>query len=163
RIALAACLLLDIFTTYGIHLRDLYGPDSLSRVADEELFAYLGRGGEKPNWYWSLFRGFDQPVLFDLSILLWVVVTGWIVAELRAGGSAPLPGVQPPRLSRLLAVWLGTSMLAVFGVWTRASSMPDTLEGAEADLIMLGAAVVPWLVASVLAMVAIRAEGRGIV
>ena len=45
RIGLAFFILLDILTTYGPHVHDLYGPDSLSRVGERDVFWYVGRGG----------------------------------------------------------------------------------------------------------------------
>src|SRR5262245_39636294 len=71
RIGLAAVLLADILTTYGPHVHDFYGPDSLTRVGDIDAFDNLGYAGASPSWSWSLWRGFGHPANLAVFVGAW--------------------------------------------------------------------------------------------
>jgi hypothetical protein len=74
RIGIAAVLLVDLLWNYWPHLHDFFGRDSLG---SPELFAWYGRA---PRWNWSLFRGVEEPPVFDVAMILWLAaVTGLLL------------------------------------------------------------------------------------
>lgn len=141
RIGLSLCLLLDILTTYGPHVHDFYGPDSLSRVGQRDVFGYVGRGGnygtddrDMASWYWSLWRGFNHPVTFGAALTGWIVLTFWIILRLRerqgwdVRSAAPLDGRGTPvSWAWLTGGWMAASAVGIVGFWASATTLPDAV------------------------------------
>jgi Vitamin K-dependent gamma-carboxylase len=148
RIALAIVMLADIALTYGPHVNDFYGPDSLARVGDRELFVYLLRSSERPSWYWSLFRGFGHPSNLVVFLAGWTVLSGWIICRLVDRDDAD-PAETIVSWNWLAGGWMLTAALASFGIWQRIESMPREVEIEWRALlrVCVGAAVI--LMASV--------------
>jgi hypothetical protein len=160
RIALCAVLLLDIFTTFGPHLRDFYGPDSLSRVADLDLFEYVVQGGHKPNWYWSLLRGLGHPLNFGLAVLCWLGLSVAAAGGLSRGRRSPGDGIAWPSPAWLMTAWSLATMAAVLGAWARLDPETSHIEPLSAALMQMGAVALPWLFVSGLWLFARRARSR---
>src|SRR5262249_46035095 len=170
RIGLGLCILLDILTTYAPHVHDLYGPDSLSRVGDRDVFWYVGRPGnyagdnrDMASWYWSIFRGFNHPVVFGFALFGSIFLSGWIICRLT---ERPWPGreTSPAYDGRgrtvswgwLLGGWMATATLALLGFWQSAVTLPDTVTIDVETSLQLGAAVVMVVVAAVFLFLAQR-------
>jgi hypothetical protein len=133
RIALALVMLADVLTTYGPHVNDFYGPDSLARVGERELFAHIIRGGERPSWYWSIFRGFGHPANLGAFLTCSVVLTGWAIlrmmdkSEPRSQGQL---GNEETLLSWnwLIGAWIVAATLSTIGLWQQFDSLPKEVE-----------------------------------
>src|SRR5262245_23522679 len=111
RIGIALVLLADILTTYGPHVNDFYGPDSLTRIGDRDVFASHIRGETRPPaWYWSLWRGLGHPVNFGFFLGGWVFLSGWITCRLA---DRLRPGDAPPFVSwsYLVGGWIVFTIL----------------------------------------------------
>src|SRR5207244_8371062 len=73
RIALAACLLVDIFTSYRPWLSAFFGGEGLGGA---RLFAFFG---EAPRLNWSLLRGPGDSLLSLVALATWVFTSLWLV------------------------------------------------------------------------------------
>jgi hypothetical protein len=100
RIGLAVVLLVDLLTSYGPHLHDLFGPDSLG---SSELFSSYT---QSPRWRWSIFRGFDHPLLSGLALGTWIVASLMLVCYRN-------------RFRIIWIIWLISGLLFQFGLWSR--------------------------------------------
>jgi hypothetical protein len=146
RIGLALVLLIDICTTYGPLVNDFYGPDSLSRVGERDVFGYVVRGGsyagpDRDNtvWFWSLWRGFDHPVNFGFALLTWVFLSGWIACRLTDRDQSQAGAVS---WRWLVGGWMVFGTLALLGFWRSAATLPDTVNVDIETSLQLGAAFV---------------------
>jgi hypothetical protein len=148
RIALALVMLVDIATTYGPHVSDFYGPDSLARVGDRELFIHLIRGGERPLWYWSLFRGFGHPSNLGVFLAGWAVLGGWIICRLVDRDESD-PAESVLSWNSLVGAWMLAAALSSFGLWQRIESLPNEVEMESRALLRSCAGAVVVLVVSV--------------
>src|ERR1700724_3679078 len=72
RIGMAACLLIDLLTTYRPHLLEYFGTEGLG---GSQMFAYFG---EAPRLNWSLLRGVGDPLLGTLALVTWTILTIWL-------------------------------------------------------------------------------------
>src|SRR5262249_50617128 len=135
RIGLAFVMLVDILTTYGPHVTDFYGPDSLARVGDTDLFGSTIQAGQlrgqtnRPEsyWYWSLWRGFGHPVNLGFFLAGWLVLTAWLACRLIDRGR---PGGEPPFVSweLLIGSWVTFATLAVIGFGARLETLPEEVD-----------------------------------
>jgi hypothetical protein len=153
RIGLAFVLLVDICTTYGPHVTDFYGPDSLSRVGERDVFGYVIRGGsyagpdrDNTAWFWSLWRGVDHPANFGFALVAWVFLSGWIICRLTEGARPQAAAASWPWL---VGGWMVCGTLALLGFWRSAATLPDTVTVDVETSLQLGAAFVGLACASV--------------
>src|SRR4051812_22330288 len=78
RIGLAACLLIDILTSYRPQLMEFFGNGGLG---GPRMFAYYG---DAPKLNWSLLRGFGDPLLEGLALATWLFLTAWLALDFWA-------------------------------------------------------------------------------
>ena len=107
RLGLAAVLLIDLLTSYGPYLLDLFGPNSLG---SSELFSWYT---QSPRWRWSIFCGFDHPLLTGLALGTWIV-------------SALMLVFYRNRFRTIWIIWLISGMLFQFGLWSREIAAEKT-------------------------------------
>lgn len=69
RIALAVCLLLDMWQTYWPDFETWF---TSAGLGGPKLFDYLCK---EPNWRWSLFRGVDNPDVLWTGFYIWIAST----------------------------------------------------------------------------------------
>ncbi len=123
RIGLAAVLLWDIVCVYWPLRHDFFGPDSLG---SPEIFAYLV---QDKKCYWSLLRGFADPLLSALALLAWLGSTAFVLVGLRARLGTNVP--DPPTLRWALVVWLVSVVVGVLGLWVRLAELPPPVGDAD--------------------------------
>jgi hypothetical protein len=139
RIGLAAVVFLDVLLTYFPQVHNFYGPDSLSRVGDEDAFAYVS---ELPHYNWSVLRGFGHPLNLSLALGVGFVATLWLLVGLPSRPD-PAGDPNPSGLRWGLVVWTAAAVCALLGVWARLRKIPDW-EGP----LRLASAAVAWLIAT---------------
>jgi len=131
RIGLAACLLLDILFSYLPRLHDLFGPDSLGTL---ELSAWWA---DAPRWSWSIFRGFDHPLISLLAMCIWVCTT-----VLIGIACCVQPDDSDRNCIRLACfAWTGAGSVYLLGLWGREFTAGRTLAGWLAPLAGMALAV----------------------
>jgi hypothetical protein len=147
---LAAVVLLDVVTSYLPYLNDFYGPNSLSRFDDHDLYAGLAKA---PKYNWSLLRGFGHPLNLTLALLISLATACWLLAELwprqQQAGSARVPG-----LSWVGVAWLASSVWLLLGLWARWRTVDS-----EGSLSLVSAALF-WLAATAFLAIALLAHVR---
>src|SRR5262245_6856772 len=75
RIAVAACLLIDILASYHSQLLNYFGQGGLG---GSRTFAYFG---EAPRLNWSLLRGFGDPLLSAVALGAWTILSAWLALD----------------------------------------------------------------------------------
>lgn len=114
RITLALCLLTDLLLTYGPHLHDYFGPDSLGAP---EIYAWRANA---PRLTWSLLRGIGDAQLSTIVLGLLGACTLWILGvSLAAVMTKPQAPAGRARPGLSLFVWSVTASLFTAGVWAR--------------------------------------------
>jgi hypothetical protein len=150
RIGMAACLLIDLLTTYGPHLPDYFGTGGLG---GSQMFAYYG---EAPRLNWSLLRGFGDPLLGTLALATWTVLTIWIALDFLGRLAARDKQHMPRRYGLSIILWLASAALVVLGVWSRSSKEAGEshrlLLSWQDDPTLLSCAFWTWVAATVLLM-----------
>ncbi len=152
RIGLALVLLVDLVSCYLPQLHEFYGPDSLTRVGDRDVFGWYARA---PRWNWSLLRGLGYPGNLTFSLLAWIGVSLWVLA-----GLGPRPAGRSTRHLRLaLPVWIVATLMSLLGGWSYLRGLPanalDAIPNLEGVLDLVAAGVV-WLTATAFLLLALR-------
>lgn len=112
RIALAAVLFCDVFTSYYPGRAMFFGPDSVGSL---ELYAYYARG---ERYHWSILRGPENDLNFTISLLAATGFLVWLGLQVRTRHFGDDP--QPPRTSPWAVVgWVFFSSVATAGFWVR--------------------------------------------
>jgi hypothetical protein len=122
RIGLAFIVLLDVVTSYLSAVNDYYGPDSLSRVDDLDVYGFLSRGS---HFGWSLLRGFGHPLNLALAFVISLTCAVWMLAGLWPRKGPPPPGGCVPDLRWGVVAWLASLAWLVLGSWARWRAVPE--------------------------------------
>jgi hypothetical protein len=130
RIGLAACLLIDIWTSYRPQLLDFFGQGGLG---GSQMFAYYGFA---PKLNWSLLRGFGDPLLGSVALVTWTVLSAWFVFDFGARLTARDAREIPPSNGWSVFWWMACGLFVVLGVWSR--SIKDAGESQAAWTVPLG-------------------------
>jgi hypothetical protein len=139
RIGLAFFLLLDVLTSFFPYVNDFYGPDSLTRFGDHDVFRYYAQA---PRWNWSILRGLGHPTNLILILPVAVALTCWVMAVLLARVRDPEPG---KRASGLIVGWTILATIAVLGFWGRLDTLAEPERGTALGPGCLIAAGILWL------------------
>jgi len=111
RIGVAACLVIDIVTSYRAHLEDFFGRGGLGGA---RTFAYYS---EAPKFNWSLLRGLGDPLLSTLAVGAWLALT--LVLALGMWDSWTMRRRLLPN-QRAIWAWLACATLVSIGAGARA-------------------------------------------
>jgi hypothetical protein len=150
RIGLAACLLIDILTSYRPHLAEFFGDGGLG---GPKLFGYYG---EAPHFHWSLLRGFGDPLLSALALGAWTLLTVCLLLDCWARRSADGRQSFWPAKS-WATVWLALGAVVVLGVCSRVFSEDTYFLGSwQNEPTMLAGAFWTWVVATTLLLIGWR-------
>jgi hypothetical protein len=144
RIALAACLLADLFLTYVPHFHENYGADSLGAPA---LFDYqfeFNTNKQEQRWYWSVLRGPADPLNRLALTVGWLLVSVWVVRGMSRRLRLWPAGEEPSNLRWGLGLWTVFSVLGLSGWWAQLKGGSD----AEHFLTLASGGLV-WGIASV--------------
>ncbi len=157
RVGVAACLLIDILTSYLPHLQDFFGTAGLGGT---EMFAYYG---EAPKLNWSLLRGFGDPLLGAFALVTWIALTAWLVLDFWAGrrsrrvvqkapesSSVTATEEQSTSMTWLVVSWFVSGIFVILGVWSRQEPALPMLHSWQDEPFLLTAALGAWVAATVL-------------
>jgi hypothetical protein len=164
RIGVAAVLTLDILCSYLPRVHDFFGPDSLSRIGERDVFAWYARA---PHYNWSLLRGLGHPLNLGFFLALWVGLSLWLLLGLGTRLAARAPKKDPVSFRWATVLWVPATVLALFGLWARLRTLPEVKPSASADLHEIAGsmiwytALVPWVVASLGLVLALWGRLRG--
>ena len=113
RIGLALMLLIDLFLNYHPYVEDFF---TVGSMGDPE---FTGWYGKSPLLWWSLFRGFQDPLLSFLALALVLVLSVYLGVE--AWGRLQHPAGNSDSRRRLwpIVLWLTACIVLVLGVWAR--------------------------------------------
>lgn len=125
RIGVALVTLLDVLTSYLPHVHDYYGPESLARHGDRDLFRYFV---EAPFWNWTLLRGLGQPANLMLLTVAAFASAFWAIEGVC---NRPATGQRTPVFKRIIAC-LFVAALAGLGFASRLCS--GAAEAGDVDL-----------------------------
>ena len=155
RIGMAACLLIDLLTTYRQHLLDYFGTGGLG---GSQMFAYFG---EAPRLNWSLLRGFGNPLLGTLALGAGTILTFWIVLDLWGRRSTPSQKGSRRRYELTVSMWLACAALVALGAWSRSIKEageipPRLLLSWQDDPWLLPCAFWAWVAATIMLMAGCR-------
>lgn len=132
---------------FGSHLRDFFGPESLSRVGERDVFAYVI---DPPRWNWSLLRGFGHPANLTLFAVGWGLVSGCLLFALLGSAKSTQANAPSPWLFR---AWSVLTVLTAFGIWARIRTLPSDV---SALWLPLGVAGFFWMVSGLFLFLARR-------
>jgi hypothetical protein len=111
RIGLALALLVDLWLNYRPYVADFFAVGSMG---GPEIHAWYA---DTPKLWWSIFRGFHDPILSFLALSAVLIFTGYLGLDLWARLQARTVDNRG-RLAPIL-IWLAAGVIVVLGVWAR--------------------------------------------
>ena len=155
RIGLGVVLLLDVLIGHLPQVHEFWGPGSLAKVGDRDLFAATFRG----RWLWSSLRGLTDPFIFATTVVVFAILTGRIFVSGLRGTRGTAASRWTPRPG-LIAWWGVSASLALLAVWSWLNKLPQASDLSLRGRGSLLSAGVVWIFAGAMFLLVRRETAR---